>query len=804
MPIYDKNATKQAKDYLDTIAKIKAEEENTAEGAKKAAAARATAYKKLNDETRKVVDNIRDIASAESDATKGANKLGKTFDILKGDSSKIADLLEDVPKVIQRASKAGKQDLAKSLGGIANISEKILETGGDYTELTDKQIKQIENQLAAAAKLLQTNEALTGLNEQQLEDLQTYIAKLGGVVKGFKDAKIQAEFLQKASKATGGSLDGFLQVLDDFKNKKLEAAFTAVFTAATAAIVKLLNESIKAQQRLGTGIRLSAALGEISFKNLGLSILGVRDNILEAQNAAQIVGGSLANAADEALAVNRASLAIETGIGADALAQLEESFVNIAGLSRQAAGEALNSVQSFAEANDVAPTAVLQDMASNAEALAKFSDGTAMGMARAAVQAQRLGLNLSTAAGIARGLLDIESSLTAEFEASVLLGKNFNFDRARTLALNNDLVGAVSEVTRQLGGQQEFANMNVLQREAVAGALGIGVDQLAQTMARSDRATLDTNTFQQKSLDGFVELAKNSLLTNGILDKIALLVGSIAGFLIGGKLLSVLRNRVGGGTGGSIARAMSRGFDKLKLSLTRGTGGVLSGTTMLGRSSISNPSQLMLGPGTALRTNALSKTSDALTTQTKSLKLNNQIIPKNTTAMTKLTNVLKFGKSNLKGGVGLGLGLTALDVAMAEDKSAALGSGIADLVIGGVLTGAAAYFGAPALLAMGVGMAGSMAIKNIAGMFGDGGPVQRSGSYLVGEYGPEIVELKRGSMVHSNEDIKGAMAEGAGSGLADIGPLIAEIRGLKEQMRMVVNNTGDTAKGVGNISIATS
>ena len=47
-------------------------------------------------------------------------------------------------------------------------------------------------------------------------------------------------------------------------------------------------------------------------------------------------------------------------------------------------------------------------------------------------------------------------------------------------------------------------------------------------------------------------------------------------------------------------------------------------------------------------------------------------------------------------------------------------------------------------------------------------------------------------------------AEGAGSGLADIGPLIAEIRGLKEQMRMVVNNTGDTAKGVGNISIATS
>ena len=86
----------------------------------------------------------------------------------------------------------------------------------------------------------------------------------------------------------------------------------------------------------------------------------------------------------------------------------------------------------------------------------------------------------------------------------------------------------------------------------------------------------------------------------------------------------------------------------------------------------------------------------------------------------------------------------------------------------------------------------------------EGGPVQRSGSYLVGEYGPEIVELKRGSMVHSNADIKGAMAEGAGSGLADIGPLIAEIRGLKEQMRMVVNNTGDTAKGVGNISIATS
>jgi hypothetical protein len=48
-----------------------------------------------------------------------------------------------------------------------------------------------------------------------------------------------------------------------------------------------------------------------------------------------------------------------------------------------------------------------------------------------------LGLNLTQVDKIAEGLLDIEQSLTAEFEAEVITGKQLNLERARFFALTN-------------------------------------------------------------------------------------------------------------------------------------------------------------------------------------------------------------------------------------------------------------------------------------------------------------------------------------------------------------------------------
>ena len=77
-----------------------------------------------------------------------------------------------------------------------------------------------------------------------------------------------------------------------------------------------------------------------------------------------------------------------------------------------------------------------------------FSEDGGDNLAKAAVQARALGLSLDTTSKIAEGLLDFEQSITKEVEASVLIGRQLNFQKARELALNNDIEGAITNVVR--------------------------------------------------------------------------------------------------------------------------------------------------------------------------------------------------------------------------------------------------------------------------------------------------------------------------------------------------------------------
>ena len=108
--------------------------------------------------------------------------------------------------------------------------------------------------------------------------------------------------------------------------------------------------------------------------------------------------------------------------------------------------------------------------------------GSADELARSAVQARSVGLNLEQAAAMADSLLSFESSIENELSAELLLGKDLNFERARTLALNNDIAGAAEEIANQVGTSADFAKMNAIQQEAIAKAAGLTKEQLAQSL----------------------------------------------------------------------------------------------------------------------------------------------------------------------------------------------------------------------------------------------------------------------------------------------------------------------------------
>ena len=145
-------------------------------------------------------------------------------------------------------------------------------------------------------------------------------------------------------------------------------------------------------------------------------------------------------------------------------------------------GENIDRVSDFArqfsEAG-VGAEAALADMATNSKFLYEFMGGSVDQFVKATIQARKLGLNLSTVASIADSLLDFETSISNTMSASLLIGRQLNFDRARGLALEGNTLDAVQDITKQLGGVAEFQKLNVLQRRGLAEALGVGVDELS-------------------------------------------------------------------------------------------------------------------------------------------------------------------------------------------------------------------------------------------------------------------------------------------------------------------------------------
>ena len=122
----------------------------------------------------------------------------------------------------------------------------------------------------------------------------------------------------------------------------------------------------------------------------------------------------------------------------------------------------------------------LKPYAENAEFFAQFAKDGGQNLIGAGVAARKLGLDMSAVAGITESLLDFESSIEAQLEASMLLGRSINLDKARQLALNNDIEGVQREILKQVGGEVEFNKMNAIQRKKLAESIGLNVEQLSR------------------------------------------------------------------------------------------------------------------------------------------------------------------------------------------------------------------------------------------------------------------------------------------------------------------------------------
>ena len=142
--------------------------------------------------------------------------------------------------------------------------------------------------------------------------------------------------------------------------------------------------------------------------------------------------------------------------------------------------------------------AVLNDISTASASIVVSLGMSPQLLAEAATEARALGLSLEEVDKIAGSLLDFESSIENELKFQMLTGKEINLDKARQLALDNDLAGLSEEIANNSGITEAFATGNRIQQEAAAAALGMSRNELGQMVMQQQYLNLSQDDFIAK------------------------------------------------------------------------------------------------------------------------------------------------------------------------------------------------------------------------------------------------------------------------------------------------------------------
>ena len=269
------------------------------------------------------------------------------------------------------------------------------------------------------------------------------------------------------------------------------AIAVAIFTALAKLALDFSKSVAETRKDLGVSAVTAAKLqGE--FKILGLRAKAFGLDIEDVKNAQRAIlsdlGASVREATDLSLSFARTAAA--TGQSSEDLAKTLSVMESMSDLSREILLNQIRTNAAMIEAAGVAPALVMRDIAQNTEFFAKFARDGGQNIINAGIAARKLGLELSAVSSISESLLDFETSIQKQLEASLLIGRQLNLDRARQLALAGDQEGVLQEIRAVVGGEAEFNRLNVLARQKLAEAVGVNVEQLSRIVRNNTAASV--------------------------------------------------------------------------------------------------------------------------------------------------------------------------------------------------------------------------------------------------------------------------------------------------------------------------
>ena len=523
--------------------------------------------------------NPGDISGGAQDANKEAKELIETVATLKDTFITLGQIISrdilknlenateetrDLGKVLSSEIKSGLKSWGKESQSIADNAEKLSEgflksadvgkqlaasTKKYSTLLANIEISLRNNVISEAQALnyaLQIEEAYTAQKEQlELQQIQAYkieqaMGNLGKIFKGLAKIPIVGQLIdaekvtkrmqQAAADGAGrwGTFGAGIKATFASIGESLTDPVTIIAGLYTglSKLVKLATEFQSKQFQTAKDLGVSVERGKelrdgfiaLSRTNLGLAVTA--DQLQKSYAEVQDQLGIIVKQSGE-FNLSTALIERRTGASAEHMATLQ--------FAAQKSGESLmdtyKAIEGSAKAEGgrvrlaMSEKQILEGISKVSATVYQNFKGSYKELAAAVVESKKLGLTLDQVNATQDQFLDFESSISKQFEAEVLTGRDLNLTRARELALAHDTKGLMEEMTKQLGSQNEWNKLNTIEQQSLAAALGLNRDAVNQMYLDQEKATIlgkaagedlktqyDTLVAQQKTKEDIVRL----------------------------------------------------------------------------------------------------------------------------------------------------------------------------------------------------------------------------------------------------------------------------------------------------------
>jgi hypothetical protein len=394
---------------------------------------------------------ISDQINTSIDSIKDTGLKGFANDFNEG----LKSAFESLTDYAQLNSSDSEEIKAKSTE-IANqykVLQSMLPLIEESAELSEAQKQHFRDGAASLATLTTQAGKFANQSKEFKEVYGTLVDDLNGVGNGFRKIAATIELMFNNGRvAAAALLYGIGKIVDEFGElgKEIGVGVTQMIGLKLQALAfsKIFGETSK-----DAVLDLQAALGDFRSTSFGLNL-------------------------------DAATLAANYKLSGEQAAYMATVFGKVSGNSDSVGKNTIAFTKQLALTNGIMPTRAFQDIAENSEFISLYTNESGKNIGTAAVAAAKLGVNLKTASTIANHLLDYQTSVDKEMEASVLLGREFNLQKARQLAYEGDIAGSMKEALNAAGGIDEFMSLDPIRRKAVADALGVSVTELQKMVSQ--------------------------------------------------------------------------------------------------------------------------------------------------------------------------------------------------------------------------------------------------------------------------------------------------------------------------------